>query len=93
MAANALISAAYDVARRVEQSAAERGFKFAAEQPSYGLGVEALKGEEWVDANDLCDEEKADVESVRLFDCDGERGCECRTAEELEAEFGRWADL
>lgn len=84
----ALLAAADAAARSIEEAAAEEGTAYAAAQTFYGVEVEALVGDEWVRVRDL--EDGAEVEAVRLFDCDGERGGVCRTVEQVEAERVKW---
>ena len=85
-----LISAAEAAAVRIEKEAAEGGVTFGAEQSFYGVEVEILVGDDWVRLSDTTDEQRAEVEAVRLFDCDGNRGAECRTAEEVDADVETW---
>jgi hypothetical protein len=83
-----LITAANAAATSIEEAAAEDGGAYMAAQSFYGVEVEALVDDEWVRAQDV--EDDAEVEAVRLFDCDGNRGAECRTIEEVEAERLKW---
>ncbi len=87
----ALLIAADAAARSIEAFAAEHSTTYAAAQTFYGVEVEALVKDKWVRLREL--KAGAEVEAVRLFDCDGERGRECRTIEEVEAERVQWIDL
>lgn len=72
-------------------TAAEHGTTYFASQTFYGIGVEVLVAGEWVGVGDL--EEGAEVEAVRLFDCDGERSRTCRTLDQVEAERVEWVGI
>ena len=87
--AKKLIETAVAAAVEIERTAAECEMSYLACQSFYGVDVESLIGDEWIDRGDF-DEARARVKAVRLFDCDGERGQECRTIEEVEAERDRW---
>jgi hypothetical protein len=65
-----------------------RRSRYFAGQTYYGVEAEALVGEEWVNTEAL--EDGAEIEAVRLFDCDGERGRTCRTVAQVEAERVKW---
>jgi hypothetical protein len=94
----ALIAAAETAALAIEGAAAEdEGHAHSAEQPFYGAEVEVLvpevedeEEEEWVRLGDLESERRPGILAVRLFDCDGNRGSECRTIEEVEADKQTW---
>lgn len=86
-----LLATADAAARSIEKAAAEEGTAYAAAQTFYGVEVEALIGDDWVRVRDL--EDGAEVEAVRLFDCDGERGAACRTVEQVEAERVKWVRM
>lgn len=86
-----LLTAAKAAARSIEEAAAEEGAAYAAAQTFYGVETEALVGDEWVRTRDL--EDGTEVEAVRLFDCDGERGRACRTVEQVEAERVKWVGM
>lgn len=88
-----LLAAATAAARSIEEAAAEEGAAYAAAQTFYGVEVEALVGDEWVRVRDLEQGDEAEVEAVRLFDCDGERGATCRTVEQVEAERVKWIEM
>lgn len=86
-----LLALATEAAAEIEKAARENGTAYMAAQGEYGVDVEVMIGGEWMRHQDADD--GAEIEAVRLYDCDGNRTTECRTAEEIEAAKAEWMNL
>lgn len=89
----ALIAAAKSAALVIEAAAAEHGVAYAACQTTYGVAVEVAVemedgSEEWIKIGEVEDDDI--VTGVRLYDCDGNRGVDCRTLGDLVADKATW---
>lgn len=88
MATAELIAAVEAATREIEALVERLSSPYMAGQSNYGVEFEVLAGGYWFRFGDH--DEAAEIEAVRLFDCDGNRGLPCRTVAEVRQEMDLW---